>query len=45
MVRLKAASALLTLSPAGRRRGFGRGAAAKRKAEPSEAVTLKWRDN
>ena len=26
LVRLKAASALLTLSPAGRRRGFGRGA-------------------
>jgi hypothetical protein len=45
LVRLKAASALLTLSPAGRRRGFGRGASASRKAQPSEDVTLKWLDN
>jgi hypothetical protein len=45
LVRIKAASALLTLSPAGRRRGFGRGASAKRKAQPSEDVTLKWLDN
>jgi hypothetical protein len=30
MVRLKAATALLTLSPAGRRRGFGRGSAGRR---------------
>jgi hypothetical protein len=45
MVRLKAASALLTLSPAGRRRGFGRGASAGRKPRPPEDVTLKWRDN
>jgi hypothetical protein len=45
LVRLKAASALLTLSPAGRRRGFGRGASAGRKARPPEDVALKWRDN
>jgi hypothetical protein len=45
MVRLKAASALLTLSPAGRRRGFGRGASAGRKTRPAEDVALKWRDN
>ena len=45
LVRLKAASALLTLSPAGRRRGFGRGASAGRKTRPPEDVALKWRDN
>ena len=45
MVRLKAASALLTLSPAGRRRGFGRGASTGRKTRPTEDVTLKWRDS
>jgi HEAT repeat protein len=45
LVRLKAASALLTLSPAGRRRGFGRGASAGRKSRPPEDVALKWRDN
>jgi HEAT repeat protein len=45
LVRLKAASALLTLSPAGRRRGFGRGASAGRQTRPPEDVTLKWRDS
>jgi hypothetical protein len=45
MVRLKAASTFLTLTSAGRRRGFGRGASAGRKARPSEDVALKWRDN
>jgi hypothetical protein len=45
MVRLKAATALLTLSPAGRRRGFGRGASTGRKTRPTEDVTLKWRDS
>ena len=45
LVRLKAASAFLTLTSAGRRRGFGRGASAGRKARPSEDVALKWRDN
>jgi hypothetical protein len=45
MVRLKAASALLTLSPAGRRRGFGRSASTGRKTRPTEDVTLKWRDS
>ena len=48
MVRLKAASALLTLSPAGRRRGFGRGGPVRQNGTsgtvPTEAVTLKWRD-
>jgi hypothetical protein len=49
MVRLKAATALLTLSPAGRRRGFGRGVASRQNdtsgTVPTEAVTLKWRDS
>ena len=46
MMRLKAASALLRLSPAGRRRGFGRGGAVRQNgAAPMEDVTLKWRDN
>jgi hypothetical protein len=45
MVRLKAATALLTLSPAGQRRGFGRGASTGRKTRPTEDVTLKWRDS
>jgi hypothetical protein len=45
MVRLKAATALLTLSPAGRRRGFGRGASPGRKTRPPEDMALKWRDN
>ena len=49
MVRLKAATALLTLSPAGRRRGFGRGGAARQNGTlgtvPTEAVTLKWLDS
>ena len=45
LVRLKAASALLRLSPAGRRRGFGRGGSAGRKAQSSEDVTLKWLDS
>ena len=42
MMRLKAASALLRLSPAGRRRGFGRGGAVRQNgAAPMEDVTLK----
>lgn len=41
LVRLKSASALLKLSPAGRRRGFGRGASSERKAPAQEDVTLK----
>ena len=45
MVRLKAAWTFLTLTSAWRRRGFGRGASAGRKARPSEDVALKWRDN
>jgi hypothetical protein len=45
LVRLKAASTFLTLTSAGRRRGFGRGASASRKAQPSEDVTLKWLDS
>ena len=49
MVRLKAASALLTLSPAGRRRGFGRGGAARQNGTsgtvPTVAVSLRWRDS
>jgi hypothetical protein len=44
MVRLKAATSLLTLSPAGRRRGWGWGGVA-RPAEAAEGVTLKWRDS
>jgi hypothetical protein len=48
MMRIKAASTLLTLSPAGRRRGFGRGGAAQQNGTsgkvPTEAVTLRWRD-
>jgi hypothetical protein len=42
-MRLKAASTLLKLSPAARRRGWGRGATIPRPAEAAE-VTLNWRD-
>jgi hypothetical protein len=45
MVRLRAATALLTLSPAGRRRGFGRSTSSGRKTGPPGDVTLKWRDS
>jgi hypothetical protein len=49
MVRLKAAVALLTLSPAGRRRGFGRGGPVRQNSTsgtvPTEAVSLKWLDS
>jgi HEAT repeat protein len=46
LVRLKAASALLRLSPAGRRRGFGRGAVEREKSgAPAGDVSLKWRDS
>ena len=48
MVRLKSASTLLTLTAAGRRRGFGRRGAAEQpsttSAEPG-AVSLKWLDS
>jgi hypothetical protein len=49
LVRLKAATALLTLSPAGRRRGFGRGGAVRHvgtsDSVPPQGVTLRWRDS
>ena len=48
MVRLKAASTLLTLSPAGRRRGFGRRGAVGKNGTPGtgamDGVTLRWLD-
>jgi hypothetical protein len=43
MMRLKAASTLLKLSPAARRRGWGRSATVPRPAGAAE-VTLKWRE-
>ena len=46
MMRLKAATALLTLSPAARRRGWGRGRAVRKSSGlGEEAVTLKWLDS
>jgi hypothetical protein len=49
LTRLKAASALLTLSPAGRRRGFGRGRDVRQNGTsgtvPTEVVTFRWRDS
>jgi hypothetical protein len=48
LTRIKAASALLTLSLAGRRRGFGRGGVIRQTGTsgtvPTEVVTLRWRD-
>lgn len=45
-VRIKAAATLLAISPAGRRRGWGRGGrgAQEQAAEVAGAVTLKWLD-
>ena len=45
-VRLKAASTLLALSPAARRRGWGRGRAVRKSSGlGEEAVNLKWLDS
>jgi hypothetical protein len=49
MMRLKAASTLLALSPAARRRGWGRRGAVQQNGTsgtmPMEALTLRWRDS
>jgi hypothetical protein len=44
MARLKAAKALLTLTPAGRRRGFGRGGSSRDEPVKPRPVEIKWID-